>query len=180
MLEKIVEDSISCWHNNISIFQIDNILICILRWVLAHIVLLFENFLELCHLLSLALFPKNFKISLSRELRELIRNVKSMLLFLWFKRAIGLPVFESDYQKPWISNICNLKLILIQNRDHSSSRANSIDFGKSLTKHICRIDNFIHTISIQLHIQSKLIIHVIIYLFLSHFLSRFLFQYFLF
>lgn len=152
MLEKIVEDTVSCWNNYVTIFQIDDILICILRWVLTHIVLLFENFLELSHLLSLALFAKNFKISLSRELRELIRNVESMLLFLRLKRAIGLPVLEPYDQKPWISNICNIKLILIQNGDHSSGGAHSIDFGKSLAKHICGINNLIHTMAIKLHI----------------------------
>ena len=103
-----------------------------------------------------------------------------MLLFLRFKRTIRLSILESDNQKPWISNICNLQLIFIENWDHSSRRAYSIYFCKCLAKDICRINDFVHSISIKLHIQSEFIIHEIINLFLSHFFSRFFFQNFLF
>lgn len=82
MLEQIVEDSVSGRYHNVSFLELNVIIICILWRVLAHIIFLFENLLQLGHFGQLALSAEDFEICLRRQLRELVRNIKSVLLLL--------------------------------------------------------------------------------------------------
>lgn len=99
MLEQIVKHAIGGRDDDVTVLEVNGVVIGAIRLILAHMVLLLEDLAQSGELITLALLAQNVQVSLGWQLGKLVWNVEGMLLLLRSSGYERLTLLESDHEE---------------------------------------------------------------------------------